>query len=131
MSNRTSRPIGVTILAILALVTAAVNVFHALQYLAVFPVIFGPVRFFTFNLLGALGFIFLAAIWVWVFRKLWGLEPQGWSFMTILAVINIAFAIIAILGSSTIGEELPAIIINVIVLVYAYSSGVKKAFNMP
>lgn len=131
MSNSSSRPVGVTILAILALVAAVVNVFHALQYLAVIPVIFGPVRFFTLNILGALGFIFLGAIWIWVFRMLWRLDPQGWSFMTILAIINIAFALLAVIGSSTFAEELTTILINAIVLIYAYSSGVKKAFNVP
>lgn len=131
MSNPTSRPVGVTILAILALIAGLVNAFHALQFLAVFPVVFGPVRFFTFNFLGALGFIVLAAIWIWVFRMLWQVNPQGWSFMTILAIINIAFALIAVIGSSTFGEELPTILINAIVLIYAYSSGVKKAFGVP
>lgn len=131
MSNQPSRPIGVTILALLALVAGLVNAFHALQYLGLFPVFFGPVAFFTIKPLASLGFILLAAIWIWVFRKLWLLDPQGWSFMTILAIINIAFALLAVIGSSTFAEELPTILINAIVLIYAYSSGVKKAFNVP
>lgn len=131
MSNKPARPIGVTILAILALIAAVVNGYHALQYLGLFPVMFGPVKFFTINLLGSLGFILLAAIWVWVFTKLWALDPQGWSFMIILAFINIGFSVLAIIGASTIGEELPTIIISGLILIYAYSSGVKKAFSVP
>ncbi len=131
MSNKPARPVGVTILAILALIAAVVNGYHALQYMGLFPIIIGPVKFFTINWLGSLGFILLAAIWVWVFTKLWALDPQGWSFMIILAFINIGFAVLAIIGESNIGEELPAILISGLILIYAYSSGVKKAFSVP
>jgi hypothetical protein len=131
MSTQPSRPIGVTILGILALIAGLINAFHALQYMGLFPIMIGSVRFFGINLLGSLGFIILAAIWFWVFRMLWQLNPQGWSFMTFLALINIVFAVIAVIGSSTLGEELAAIIINAVILIYAYSSGVKKSFGLP
>lgn len=131
MTNQPSRPIGVTILGILAFIAALVNVYHALQYLGLFPRMLGPIAFFGIDLLGSLGYIVLAAIWFWVFRKLWALDPQGWSFMTILAIINIVFAVLAIIGQSTFSAQLPAIIINVAILAYAYSSGVKRAFGVP
>lgn len=132
MSNQPAhRPIGVTILAILALIAAVVNGYHALQYMGLFPITLGPISFFNINLLGSLGYIALAAIWVWVFTKLWALNPQGWSFMVILSVINIVFAVLAIIGQSSWQSQMPAIIISALVLIYAYSSGVKKAFNVP
>lgn len=131
MSNQPARrPIGVTILAILALLAALVNAYHALQFMGLFPVTLGPISFFNINLLGSLGYIALAAIWVWVFTKLWALNPQGWSFMVILSVIEIAFAVLAIIGQSSWQSQMPAIIIAGLVLIYAYSSGVKKAFNV-
>lgn len=131
MTNQPSRPIGVTILAILAIIAGVVNVYHALQYLGLFPHVLGPVRFFGVDILAALMYGVLALIWLWVGRMLWQLNPQGWSFMTILAIINIVFAFLAILGQSTFSAQLPAIIINGLVLLYAYSSGVKKAFGVP
>ena len=49
-----SRPIGVTILAILAALGAIMAIIHTLQMLHLLPVFFGPVRFFAFDLLGAI-----------------------------------------------------------------------------
>jgi hypothetical protein len=93
--------------------------------------VLGPVRFFGVDILAALMYGVLALIWFWVGRMLWQLNPQGWMFMTILAIINIVFAFLAILGQSTFSAQLPAILINGLVLLYAYSSGVKKAFGVP
>ena len=131
MTNRPARPVGVTILAILAFIAGIVNVYHALQYLGLFPQVLGPVRFFNADILAALMYGILALIWFWVGRMLWQVNPQGWMFMTILAIINIVFAFLAVLGASTFAAQLPAIIINGLVLLYAYSSGVKKAFGVP
>jgi hypothetical protein len=131
MASKPSRPIGITILAILAFIAGIVNIYHALQYLGLFPQVLGPVRFFGVDILAALMYGVLALIWLWVGRMLWQVNPQGWMFMTILAIINIVFAFLTILGQSTFAAQLPAIIINGLVLLYAYSSGVKKAFGVP
>lgn len=131
MTTQPSRPIGVTILAVLAFIAGLVNVYHALQYFGILPHFLGPVRFFGVDILGALIYLALAVIWFWVGRMLWQLNPQGWMFMVALAIIEIIFAFLAILGQSTFAAQLPAIIIAAIVLIYAYSSGVKKAFSVP
>ena len=65
------RPVGVTILAVLAALAAIAAVIHMLQMLHLFPINLGPVRFFTFNLIGAIMWFILAAIYIWVVRGLW------------------------------------------------------------
>jgi hypothetical protein len=126
-----TRPIGVTILAILAFIAAIVNIYHALQYFGILPHFLGPVRFFGVDILGALLYLVLAAIWFWVGRMLWNLDRQGWTFVVAIAVIEIVFSLLAVLGQSTFAAQLPGMIIAAIVLIYALSSGVKNAFDVP
>ena len=73
------RPIGVTILAILAGIAALVAIYHTLQLLGLLPISgpFGIFNFFTFNLLGALVWGILALIYLWVVRMLWHVDVRG------------------------------------------------------
>ena len=85
------RPIGVMILAILAVVGAIVAIFYTLQMLHLIPITgpFGQYKFFTFDLLGAILWGMLAAIYIWVARMLWNLDPQGWLFVAVLSTLNL------------------------------------------
>lgn len=125
------RPFGVTVLAIFALLSALAAAWHALQMLHLAPIFFGGAHFFTFEPFGALlwGISFL--IYLWVFRMLWNLDPQGWLFVVIIAVINLILDFVSILGASTWMEMLPSLLLNAIVLIYALMPGVKAAFGMP
>lgn len=124
-----SRPIGITILAILAAIAAIFAIIHTLQMLHLFPIFLGPVSFFTFDLLGAILWGILALIWIWVTRGLWNLDPQAWLFVTVLAVLNLILAFIDIIGRSSFQAELPTILLNGIILIYAQTPGVKRAFG--
>ena len=95
------------------------------------PVLSGPVAFFTFDLLGALLWGIMVLIYVWVFRMLWNLDPQGWLFITVIAVINLVLAFLSVFGATTWTEMLPAFLINGIILIYALLPGTKAAFGMP
>ena len=126
-----SRPIGITILAILAAVAAILALIRTLQMLHLWPIWFGPVRFFTFDLLGAILWGILFLIWIWVLRGLWNLDPQAWLFVVVLSALNLILAVIAIIGKSSFQAELPTIILNGIILIYCQTSGVKSAFGQP
>ena len=126
-----SRPIGITILAILAAVAAILAVIRTLQMLHLWPIWFAPVRFFTFDLLGAILWGILALIWIWVLRGLWNLDPQAWMFVVILSALNLILALISIIGQSSFEAELPTIILNGIILIYCQTTGVKSAFGQP
>lgn len=125
------RPIGVTILAILALLAAVAAAWHTLQMLHIIPVSFGEMHFFTFDFFGAILWGIMFLIYLWVFRMLWNLDPQGWLFIVVLAALNLILALVSVLGASTFNSVLPSVLFNGIVLIYANMPGVKAAFNMP
>ena len=128
-----SRPFGVTILAILAGIAAFIAIIHTLQMLHLFP-ISGPAgvfSFFTFDLLGALLWGLMAAIYIWLVRMLWNLDPQGWLFLVVIAIFNLILAFVSVLGRSSFQAMLPSILINGIILIYCLLPGTKEAFGQP
>jgi hypothetical protein len=128
-----SRPFGVTILAILAGIAAFFAVLHTLQMLHLFP-ISGPLgvfSFFTFDLLGALLWGLMAAIYIWLVRMLWNLDPQGWLFLVIISIFNLILALVSILGRSSFQAMLPSILVNGVILIYCLLPGTKEAFGQP
>src|SRR4051794_12633826 len=96
-----SRPIGVTTLAILGAVAAVIAAIHALQYLHILPFFLGPMAFFGFDLFAGLLWGLTAAIYVWVAKMLWEMNPQGWLFVVIVASFNVFLDLLALVGAST------------------------------
>lgn len=127
------RPFVVTLLALLAGAAFVVAVIHTLQMLHLFPISgpFGQAHFFAFDLLGALLWGVMAAIYLWVFRMLWRLDPQGWLFLVFIAVLNLIMAGLSILGASNWQAMLPALLVNGLVLLYGMLPGTKAAFSIP
>lgn len=123
------RPFGVTLLALLAGVGALVNIWQALQMLHILPITWGDSRFFTFDLVGAILFGLLAVIYLWVFAMLWRVDPQGWLFVTVLTMLNLILAFVAILGQSSFDAMLPSLLLNGFVLLYCLLPGTRQAFG--
>lgn len=127
------RPFGVTLLAILAGIAFVAAVYHTLQMLHILPInisgVFGEHRFFTFDILGALMWGLLAAIYLWVLRGLWNVDPQAWLFVVVLATLNLILAVISIVGASTWQAMLPSILINGLILLYCTRPGIRGAFG--
>ena len=123
------RPLGITILAVLVALAAIVSVYHTLQFLHILPFSFGPIHFFAFDLLGAIFWGLTAIALIWVVSALWNLRPEGWMFVVVMAVFDLILVFISILGQSTLQAMLPAILINVIILIYCLLPGVKAAFT--
>lgn len=126
------RPFGVTLLAILSGLGVLVAIYHTLQMLGLLPISgpFGIFKFFTINWLGALSWGLLALIYIWVLRKLWAVDVQGWLFVVAISALNLIFAAISILGDSTWQAMLPAIIVNGLILIYCLLPGTKDAFRV-
>lgn len=97
--------------------------------LHILPFFLGPVKFFNFDLVGAILWGVMTALYAWLFRMLWIVNLRGWLFVILLAGLNLIMAGFSILGASTLGSMLPSLIVNVIILVYALSPGVKDAFD--
>jgi len=125
-----SRPIGVVILAFLAIL-GAINAFiYMLQMLHILPTYLGPVAFYQFSLIGAAFWGFLAFIWLGVAGALWIMHPQGWMFIMLIATFDLIFGVISALGGSSWEAMAPTIIISGLVLIYCMLPGTKKAFGL-
>src|SRR5262245_47837710 len=96
------RPVGITILAVLALVAALVAVWHTLQYLHVVPFTMGSLQFYGYDPLGAILWALMALIWVWVAARLWTVDPRGLLFAIVLSGLNLVLALLSLLGASTL-----------------------------
>lgn len=125
------RPIGVTILAILAFIGAINAAIYTLQMLHLLPTYVGPVAFYQFSLIGAFLWGFLTLIWLAVAGMLLQLNPQGYTFMLILGILNLVFGFISILGGSSWEAMASIIIISAAVVIYCLLPGTKQAFGLP
>lgn len=125
------RPIGVTILAFLAILGAVNALIYTLQMLHLIPTYLGPIAFYQFSLIGAFFWGLLFFIWLAVFRMLWEVQPQGWMFMVLIAVFDLIYGIICVLGGSSWEAMAPIIIISGLILIYCLLPGTKQAFGVP
>jgi hypothetical protein len=123
------RPIGITIIAILAGIATIIAAIHTLQYLHILPFFIGQMAFFGFDLWGALLWGLMTVIYAWVVMQLWNVNPQGWMFLVLISALNIILDVLSIIGATTLSAVLPSIIINAIVLIYVLTPGVKRAFG--
>lgn len=123
------RPFGVTLLALLAGLGALVNIWQTLQMLHLAPINLGESHFFTFDPLGAILFGILAAIYLWAIVMLWNVNPQGWLFVTILSMLNLILAFVAVLGQTTVSAVMPNLILNGLILLYCLLPGTRQAFG--
>ncbi|MBV9329195.1 MAG: hypothetical protein JO352_36290 [Chloroflexi bacterium] len=126
-----SRPFGVTLLAILAAIAGLIAAYHTFQYLHILPFFMGPVAFYGFDLLGALLWAITTIVYAWVVSMLWTMNPSGWMFVVIISIVNLVLAVLDIIGASSLQAELPALIINAVVLLYCLLPSTKRAFGAP
>jgi hypothetical protein len=124
------RPLGITILAILALLGAAWALIVTLQMLHLLPIFVGQLHFWTFDFWAALLWGILFLIYLWVFRMLWSVNPQGWLFMVIISGLNLILAFLSVLGGSTWDAMAGSIIINGLILIYCLLPSTKSAFEL-
>jgi len=123
------RPIGVTILAVLAGVVAVLAAIHALQFLGIIPFFIGPVVLRTFNFWYALMWGLMVWVYIWLVQMLWRVEPAAWMFLVIITTFNLMLDFIAMLGSSTWQDVSVSFFVNGIILIYCLLPGVRKAFG--
>jgi hypothetical protein len=123
------RPIGITILAILAGIATVIAAIHTLQFLHLFPFFLGQMAFFGFDLWGALMWGLLTFVYAWVVYMLWTVNPQGWLFLVALSVLNLVLDGLSIIGQSTFSAMWPSILFNAIILIYCLTPGIRRAFG--
>ena len=131
METARRRPIGVTILAVLAGSVAVLAGLHFLQAVGVLPYVVGPVSVRDFNLWYTLMWGLTVWVWVWVVRMLWRVDPWGWLVLMVFAAFNLLFDFVALLGTTTVSDLSLSFLLNVVILIYALLPGTRDAFNLP
>ena len=124
-----TRPIGVTILAILTGVAAVLSAVHLLQALGIFPYVIGPVSIRGFNLWYALMWGLLLWVYIWLIQMLWRVNPQAWMFLIIITIWNLSVAFLAMLGAAEWSDVSLSILVNAVILIYCMLPGVREAFG--
>ena len=125
----THRPFGVTVLAVLAAVAAVVAAIHTLQFLGIFPFLFGPFTFRAPNLFYALMWGLLVWVYIWLVRMLWNVEREAWIFLVIITIFNLTLNFIAMLGTPNFQDFGISILVNGIILIYCVLPGTRRAFG--
>jgi hypothetical protein len=127
------RPIGVTILAVLAGIAAVIAAIHALQFLSLIPFVFGTANHIGtvhyFNFWYALMYGLLVWVYVWLTMMLWRVDPQAWMFLVIITLFYLILDILTLIGASNWEDVSVSIIVNAIILLYCMLPGVRAAFG--
>jgi hypothetical protein len=131
METARRRPVGVTILAVLAGIVAVLAGLHFLQAVGVLPYVVGPVSVRDFNLWYTLMWGLTVWVWVWVVRMLWRVDPWGWLVLMVFAAFNLLFDFVALLGTTTVSDLSLSFLLNVVILIYALLPGTRDAFDVP
>jgi hypothetical protein len=129
LSSSRSRPIGVTILAVLAGILALLAAVHTLQALAIFPYFVGPFAIRSFSLFYAIMWGLLVWVYIWLIQMLWRVNPAAWMFLVIITVFNLTFDFVVMLGNETWSDVAVSFILNALILIYCVLPGVREAFG--
>ena len=94
------RPIGVTILAVLAGLAGLFEIWRALVFVGAVSFSFvGKTVTFTEPQWGpAFWAVLIALIWFWVAAGFWNVRAYAWSFGNFIAIFTIIFGFFALLG---------------------------------
>src|SRR5256886_9371046 len=123
------RPVGITILAILAGVAAVLAAINALQFLGILPFFVGPVAFRTFSFWYALMWGLMVWVYIWLVQMLWRVDPAACVFLVIITLFELTLDFVAMLGSSTWQDVSVSFLLNGVILLYVMLPGVRNAFG--
>ena len=130
-SQARERPVGVTILTILAGIAAVLAAVHALQFLGIIPFFVGPVGYKVhyFSFWYALMYGLLVWVYIWLTMALWRVEPQAWMFLVIVTMFYLILDFFSLFGATTWDDVAISVILNGIILLYCMLPGVRSAFG--
>lgn len=122
------RPIGVTILTLVAVLLAFLNAIVMLRFLGLLPFL-GPLNICIFNLWYALLYGLLAYIWVWLAQMLWQVDAQAWMFLAVIIVFNLCVDFVLLVTGGSWYDVNISVIMNALILIYIMLPGVRGAFG--
>src|SRR5437764_12860183 len=123
------RPLGVTILAILAGVAAVLSAINALQFLGIIPFFIGPVGLRAYNFWYALMWGLMVWVYIWLVQMLWRVEPAAWLFLVIVTLFELSLNFFAMLGGAIWQDVSVSFLVNGVILLYVMLPGVRDAFG--
>ena len=123
------RPIGVTILAVLAGIAAVVAAYHTLQFLGIISFKLGPFELRSMNLFAALMYGLLVWVYIWLVQMLWKVDPSAWIFLVVITIFNLILDFLGMIGTESGVEYGWSIFLNAAVLIYCMLPGVRNAFG--
>lgn len=122
------RPIGVTILAIVAVLLAFLNAIVMLRFLGFLPFL-GPINIRIFNLWYALLYGLIAYIWAWLAQMLLQVDSQAWMFLAVITIFNLCLDFVLLVTGGSWYDVNVSVIINTLILIYIMLPGVRRAFG--
>jgi hypothetical protein len=123
------RPLGVTILSLLAGIAGVFATVHLLQALSLLPYFIGPFAVLDFSLWGAIMWGLMIWVWFWLAEMLLRVDPQAWSFLVLAALFNLGLNFVYLVGRSEWSDVSISFLLNAIILVYCLLPNVRKAFS--
>ena len=131
VSQVKERPIGVTILAILAGIAAVLAAIHALQFLGILPFFIGSsgYKVHAFSFWYALMYGLLVWVYIWLAQMLWRVVRQAWLFLVMITMFYLILDFFALFGATTWGDVAVSVILNAVILLYCMLPGVRSAFG--
>jgi hypothetical protein len=121
------RPIGVTILTIVAVILAFLNCIIMLRFLGFLPFL-GPINVRIFNLWYALLYGLLAYIWAWLAQMLWQVDSQAWMFLAVITIFNLCIDFVLLVTGGSWYDVNFSVFMNALILIYIMLPGVRGAF---
>jgi hypothetical protein len=126
---------AVWVLVALAVVAGILAFVDAARYMGWIgfniPIMGQEIRFVLPNALwfAAIMSALVGVIYFVVAGWLYNLNPSGWLFVVVIAIVNIVFLFLAILGQSTFSSVLLQLIVNAALLILAFLPGTQAAFG--
>jgi hypothetical protein len=122
------RPIGVTILAFIAVILAFLNAIVMLRFLGFLPFL-GVIEGRIFSIWYALLYGLLTYIWVWLAQMLWQMDQQAWMFLAIITIFNLCIDFVVLVTGGSWYDVKFSVLINTLVLIYIMLPSVRGAFE--
>jgi hypothetical protein len=131
MNEPTTRPFGITVLAVLAFVALVLAIIHFLQALGILQYFVGPVSFRDFSLWYALMWALMIWVWWWVGRAILMQDPSAWLFLMLVSGFNLLFVFITVIFTPTATTDLSVtFLLNLAIFAYALMPSTKRQFRV-
>lgn len=126
---------AVWVLVILAVIAGILALVDAARYMGWLPFsiavldqdisfVLPSAQWFAAIMSALVGVIYFVVAW-WLYN----LNPSGWLFVVVIAIINLIFLFLALLGQNTFNDILIQVIVNAVLLILAFLPGTQAAFG--